>query len=417
MIRLFVRFSLVTLGATFTSFVLMTVFYGSAQDAFFKPRAALEMSRLASLLQEQLQDLPLEKVQEKLDEMTETSGFRGRMISTDEWATPKGNGIFVTLKDARYWVEIKPNESVVNEMETREGIAVLAALAAMIGLSLGSGIFLAVPLVRKLHSQERTLLRIAEGDLTARVEGGSRDALGRLGERINSMAERIQGLVQSHRDLIGTISHEMRTPVARLQFSLEMLDTDDSNARQQRITSMQEDIEELDELLEEILTFQRLETGTQPDLQDKISLPELLERIVSRVSNGNPHLPIRLVELRDAGLFSDSISCNERLLTRGIENVVRNAVRFANRGVVVMYEIQLNSMTVWVVDDGPGVPPQDRQRIFEPFVTLSGSTHKNATTGLGLAIAKHIIHHHRGTITVDDDDGSGAVFRMNIPIA
>ena len=128
MIRLFVRFSLVTLGAAFASFVLMMIFYGSAQDAFFKPRAALEMNSLAALLQDQLRGVPVEKVQLELDKMAETSGFRGRMIRADEWTESQRDGMFVKFKDTPYLIEVTTNETVAADMKALEGTALLAAL-------------------------------------------------------------------------------------------------------------------------------------------------------------------------------------------------------------------------------------------------------------------------------------------------
>ena len=420
MIRLFVRFSLVTLGAAFASFVLLMIFHGSAQDAFIKPRAALEMEGLASLLQEQLRGIPAEQVQDRLDEMAKDSGFHGHRIPVDEWIDLQRNGMFFQFEGTPYLIEITTNETVAEGIRTREGIALLATLAAMIGLSVGSGLFLAVPLVRKLNRQEKTLLQIADGDLTARVEVGSPDALGRLGERINMMAARIQELLQSHRDLIGTVSHEMRTPVARLQFSLELLEGSNEEMRRQHVTSMQEDIEELDELLEEILTFQHLESGTPMEQRESIELLPLLDRITHRGAGENAGenagILVRLAPENRSSPLSPRLWGHHRMLTRSLENIVRNAVRFASKEVIVSFEILENSATICVLDDGPGIPSQERERVFEPFVTLSDGDQGKATTGLGLAIARHIIHDHGGTISIAQHERGGALFRITLPL-
>lgn len=416
MIRLFVRFAFVTLVVTLVSVVLLMVFYQSAQDRFVKPRVVHQMDSLASLLEQRLDGLSVEDAQTELDKMAESSGFRGRIVRVDDMAESDKHAIFLKLEGKPYLIELKTNETVIEHINVLEGLALIAAMAAMIGLAVGSGLFLAVPLVRKLRRQEKTVLRIAEGDLTARVAVGSRDALGRLGERINSMAERIQELVQSHRELIRTISHEMRTPLARLQFSLEMLQGSDGEQRRERIASMQEDIQELDELLEELLTFQRLEAGTLVDERENVDLLELLDRITHRAASEIPEIGIRLTEGNGTGSPSPQACCNERLLTRAIENVVRNAVRFAKKEVVVSCEMQSDMATICVVDDGPGVTPEDRERIFDPFVTLSDRCDGSASTGLGLAIARHIINDHGGTIAVEDHAAGGALFKICLPV-
>jgi len=416
MIRLFARFAFVTLVVTITSIVLLIVFSQQAQERFVKPRVGSEMDDLAALLEERLDGLQVEDAQAELDKMAETSGFRGRIVGADDMTESDKSGLFLKLQGKPYQIELTTNETVIENIEAIEGIAFLAALIATICLAGGSGLFLAVPLVRKLRHQEQIVLRIADGDLTARAAIGSRDALGRLGERINSMAGRIQELIQSHRELIRTISHEMRTPLTRLRFSLEMLEGSSEEERRERVASMHEDIQELDELLEELLTFQRLEAKTQVDDRENIDLFEMLDQVTHRVASTHPDIKIRRTEQNIAANSPFHVCCNKRLLTRALENVVRNAAQFAKAEVVIASDWQSDTATIRVADDGPGVPSIDHDRIFEPFVTLSGRGDGSASTGLGLAIARHIINDHGGTITVEDHVSGGALFKICMPI-
>lgn len=275
--------------------------------------------------------------------------------------------------------------------------------------------FLVRPLFKKLRQQEETIARIADGDLNARVPEQSKDAIGRLGSRINLMADRIQGLLENQRELVQAVSHEMRTPTARIGFSLEMLaDAKSDEERTRRIASMEEDLNEMDSLLDELLDYLRFDEEAQRMDLSVNQLPILLEHLKAKVTEFRKDV---VIELRGEPGAATVVASN-KLLPRVIENLMMNAVRHASSKVEVFCHPSDTGLAIEVHDDGPGVPTEDRERIFEPFIRLDTSRQRGSGgTGLGLAIARRAVERHKGSLSVGESPLGGAVFTIALPTA
>jgi len=257
------------------------------------------------------------------------------------------------------------------------------------------------------------LRRLTEGQLDTRVQarmGRRRDELAELGADFDLMAQRMQVLVGAQQRLLHDVSHELRSPLARIQAAIGV-------ARQQpeRIAAMQERVEResvrLDALVGELLTLARLESTVMSAARDRIDVLELLAQVCSdaRFEAQAAH---RDLVFSASGEYS--IDGHGDLLHRALENVVRNAVKFTREFTVVTVhaEVTLAGLVVTVSDHGPGVPPEAHVQMFEPFQRIGDAGVEGF--GLGLTIAKRAIEWHGGRIEAQAAPGGGLAIRMSL---
>ena len=267
-------------------------------------------------------------------------------------------------------------------------------MAAALALLLG---FVARAWDGRLLKVESAALRIARGDLAARVEPGSSLLQQRLGAAFNSMAEHIQRLVQVQHDMIHAVSHELRTPVARIRFGVQMLaDSDKSQRSEEQLQGIDGDIQELDDLIDEILTYARLEQSEANFLLQQTPLPDLLRQVIAQQKLLHPTVVMEL----DVDSASEALATAEvepRYLHRAIQNLVGNAARYAGRQVRVRCRLDADNCRIDVEDDGQGIPRSDWDRVFIAFSRLDDSrTRTSGGYGLGLSIVRRIMYWHGG---------------------
>ncbi len=287
-------------------------------------------------------------------------------------------------------------------------------------LAMGLAAYLLVrPLQARLFGLGQAVERLGRGDLNARADAGSQDAIGQLAATFNGMTAHIRRLIESQREMTRAVSHELRTPVARLRFGLEMLvDIDEVSERRSKAEAMDRDIDQLDELIDEILTFARLEEGSPAIDFSRVSMPDLLERLCEELVPISGGINIEIDEATLAALPPEDIyaSGSERYLHRVLQNLVTNALRYAASKVVLRYRSDGELAVLEVEDDGPGIPEPDRERIFKPFARLDESRQrKSGGYGLGLSIVQRIAEWHGGRVSVGEGESGGALFRMTWP--
>ncbi len=267
-----------------------------------------------------------------------------------------------------------------------------------------------------LQKLERASTRIASGHLNSRVKVGSDDAVGRLGEAFNRMAEQIQHLMGVQKEMIRAISHELRTPVARMRFGVQMLeDTTEDAYLQKQLKDMDQDLQELDELVDEILTYARLEEGG-PILEFKdANILELIEQVGEETKRRTDKVKVTINSETHAeeDIFS---SIEYRYMHRAIQNLVGNACRYATKQVHIEFSCQDNICRIDVEDDGEGIPKKDWDRVFSPFTRLDDSrTRSSGGYGLGLSIVQRIIYWHGGRAIVSESRWGGAKMSLLWP--
>ncbi|NHC04502.1 sensor histidine kinase BfmS [Acinetobacter sp. 187] len=274
---------------------------------------------------------------------------------------------------------------------------------------------LIVPMQRKLRQVNDALDIMQKGDMTVRVPVEGRDEMANLASSYNSMSDHIQRLIEAQRELMRAVSHELRTPVARIRFGMEMLaEEEEYDYRLQQVDMIDKDIEALNTLIDEIMTYAKLEQG-MPSLDfEEIVLFEVLDQVVVETEALKTNKRIEL----NAPPISLMVDAERRYLHRVVQNLVGNAVRYCDDQVLISGGVTAQGMAyVCVEDDGPGIPEDERERIFEAFARLDDSrTRASGGYGLGLSIVSRIAYWFGGTIRVDQSPTlGGARFIMRWP--
>lgn len=254
--------------------------------------------------------------------------------------------------------------------------------------------------------------RFGSGQLKVRAQMQPGDSIYPLAERINHMADRIQTLLEAQRGLLHSVSHEIRTPIARLEFALELLhDTVGDTVLEKRIGSMQDDLTELKSLVSELLGMARLDSE-QPLRYETFDVTAALRSC----ANGLPPSPVSLDVSVPDGLGDYYGDC--RLLMRATGNLLRNAQKYANAQMALSAARKLGGVTIVVDDDGAGIPEEEREKVFEPFYRLDRSRDRNTGGfGLGLSIASKAVSLHGGALRIETSPLGGARFVITLPPA
>jgi two-component system sensor histidine kinase CpxA len=291
----------------------------------------------------------------------------------------RGRYRFVTV--ARPWFE-PPN--------------ILPFYGAIVLVILGMGSILAVHLITPLRQLKRVVDRVGRGDLSARAHSKRRDEIGELSRAVDEMADRLQTLLSAERRLLQDVSHELRSPLTRLDVAVELAHT--SADRDIALGRIKREIVRLTALVDELLQLTRAEGDPRARVRERVPLDALVRDLVSDCSME--------AEAKGCGLTlqangSCSILGEHELLHRAVENVVRNAIRHAPEGtdVEVSLEDSDHSTKIRVRDRGPGVPEDMLGAIFDPFFRVEGHRSRaSGGVGLGLAIARRAVDLHQGTI-------------------
>ncbi len=293
-------------------------------------------------------------------------------------------------------------------------LIVSITLISMFLISLGV-YALIFPLERKLQLIQTGITKVREGRLDTKVNVLGEDEIAHLAATFNSMTEHIRRLIESQRELTRAVSHELRTPVARIRFAVDMLaDTDDEESRFEQRDYIDQDIESLNGLIDEILTYAKLEEGSPKMDWEDIKLKDLVDQIV-RETNALGK-PIEVV----AGDVDEKAMAiaDKRYLHRVLQNLAGNATRYAEGKIIVSAGVRKGEAFVSVEDDGQGIPEKDRERVFIPFARLDDSrTRSTGGYGLGLSIVSRIAFWFNGKMKVDESPSlGGARFVMTWPV-
>lgn len=284
-------------------------------------------------------------------------------------------------------------------------------MLALVGLAVALGSY---PIIRRLTMRLEALQsgveRWGTGDLSTRLNADGKDEVAFLAERFNQAAQRIETLMNSHKSLLANASHELRSPLARIRMSLELLGGDSTSPQRVEISRS---ITELDELIGEILLASRLD-AKQSDAEpfEQLDLTGLAAEECARAG--------AVLGMSTTGQ-SLVVQGSPRLLRRLMRNLLENAKRYGGQGEVGMALTQKSDGTqefavISVQDRGPGVPLAERERIFEPFYRLLGASERDGGVGLGLALVKSISERHGGTVHCEARSGGGASFVVKLPL-
>lgn len=284
-------------------------------------------------------------------------------------------------------------------------------LLSLVGLSVIIGVF---PIIRHLMKRLETLRqgvqRFGEGDLSVRIPTQGQDEVAELAGQFNAAAARIETLVRSHKSLLANASHELRSPLARIRMGLAL--TENAQPSPQARQEILRNIAELDQLIDEILLASRLDLAG--DVAMSREIVDLIGLCAEESARVGAELDVAIADGEDA-VAATEVKGDAKLLRRAIRNLLENARRYSEGAVELTLASSPHHVDIRVSDRGPGVAPELRQRIFEPFYRAPGASERSGGVGLGLSLVKTIAQHHDGLVRCEGREGGGAVFVLRLP--
>lgn len=288
-------------------------------------------------------------------------------------------------------------------------------LVLMLLISATASFILAVSISKPLKELLQRNLQFADGQLDSRVTklNKRQDELGMLGNSFNTMAERISALLTNQQRLLRDISHELRSPLARAQLALGLAERQQNT---EQLPRLKQELDRLDAMLDELLTFSKMDAGQYQLNKHRFDLVELVQDIIS----------VNQVELdaKQQTIVLDApeliMACaDSHLLARAIENVLRNAVKYSPIQSQISCHLSnaADNVTIDICDQGPGIDHDKLEAIFEPFYRVSQSR-STATggTGLGLAIVAQVVRQHGGMVSASNQTAGGLCISIKIPL-
>jgi two-component system sensor histidine kinase CpxA len=270
----------------------------------------------------------------------------------------------------------------------------------------------AVFVVLPIRNVTATVERFGQGDLSARTKLWRRDEIGGLAQSFNDMAERLERLLVSERRLLEDISHELRSPLARMKLAVKLArtSTDPSTA----LDRVEREVNRIEALTSEIVEVTRLEGDPRLLKLEFVSLGELVQEAVSDCRG---EVEPRECNIRVDAQFSGSVFCDRELLRRAVDNLLRNAIRYSpeHSPIDVLLDQNTRNVIIAVRDYGLGVPDKSLSQIFKPFFRVDEARGMDSGgVGLGLSIVKRVVHLHHGTVAAHNAY-PGLSVEINLP--
>lgn len=300
----------------------------------------------------------------------------------------------------------------------RARIYLIAQLLSSLLLIGAVGWWIARRTTRPVAALRDATRQMASGEFSTRIGArwsGARDELGQLSRDFNAMAERIETLVAHERGVLQDISHELRSPLARLHLILDLAQhTDDREAAARHFARAEQEIVRLDRMTSEILALSRLEAGLPGMEREPVELGTLA---AERMQAARIEAEAKGIGLRCAAAEA-LVAGSAILLERALDNLIANALKFSPRGgeVALELETQPGWAELSLRDHGPGVPAEELGQLFRPFFRGSNAAQAQGH-GLGLAIVQRIVRVHGGEIRAENAEGGGLRMILRLPLA
>jgi signal transduction histidine kinase len=310
--------------------------------------------------------------------------------------------------DGRYWFAAVGNPGSMPQLWTFIPYYFLVIGATGVLWWLAS-----IAVVSPLRRIAASIARFGRGDLSVRVHTSRRDEIGQLGNSFNEMAERLQRMIASERRLLADISHELRSPLARLKFAVKLAKTSaDPDAAFDRINR---DVDRIASLVSGIVEIAVVEGDSGAQVTERVRVAGVVDEVVRDCALEAEVRDCRIVL---SGSFDGEVLGNRELLRRAVENVLRNGIRYTPQHSTIDVSVVEDSgaASVAIRDYGPGVPEDSLERIFDPFFRVEEARDAlGGGSGLGLSIAKRAVLVHHGTIAAENAL-PGLRVKIRIPI-
>ncbi len=430
--RIFFRFFvLVMLSITAATFVIYFAFsrlFGDPLEDIARRQAAAQIFLLEQYVDEAPPDewlvrlnnvrivsdvrydlVPLAEVRNTLPAGRRALLDRGELV-----LDPAGRGFYrrVDLDGERY---IGSHEEVLHAQNLPIDIGQALKMEALRYIIVAVALLVPIALWSRSHWQGlQSLSRVADefgsGKLSARSQMKPSATIYPLAERINHMADRIEDLLEAQKSLLHSVSHELRTPIARLEFGMELLDARAKDPDlSKRIGAMEGDLRELNSLVNELLDMSKLDSASKLRAE-----PAALAEVLRECTQNLPPSPRAL----DCAFGEElgELVIDRRLLARAVGNLLRNAQKYAGSRILLAATRSADGVEISVDDDGPGIPEDEREKVFEPFYRLDRSRDRaTGGFGLGLSIARKAAALHGGSLRAESSPLGGARFVIGLP--
>lgn len=433
--KLFFNFYLLAMGSFVAIAFTADLVISTAQRGITDDYARRFMRGTITLIEDELFRQPRHAWPRKIEELDQKFAYRLNIverISLDKILKPQqvikldagdialdhdGDIMYHRLGNTSKVLVVGPL-AVSRDSEQTDRLPLEARLSlltwSLTGLIFGIALWFWVrPVWRDLEAIRQTARDLGDGNFGARSPRARSQLFSPLAETMNSMAERVQQLLAMHRELSCGISHELRTPIARMRFALEMLaETDQRDERERLWTMMEEDLDELDHLIDTSLTYARFEREAPEVHFTSIRFADWLVEQVESVRLLGRRLKVEVDTSRLPPQLN--VDLDRKAMPYALRNLLRNAFKYASQKILVSAELDGDHIRVLVDDDGIGIPPEEREHIFSAFTRLDRS--RDRTTGgygLGLAIVRRVLELHGGTATADTAPLGGARFILS----
>jgi two-component system OmpR family sensor kinase len=376
------------------------------------PAAAL------SVVEAQLQSAPTTEWKHLVDGISAKTGGGFELFETTDIAGSEtldrlkhGKIAYMEAAAGEPWAMKQLNKDYVLAFKSQAPEARRGALEWMITLLFYAAMALVImiwiwPLTRDLRALEKAAARFGNKNWVFDAHIKPRSQIYALAETFRKMAARIDGLIASHKDMSNAVSHEIKTPLSRMQFEIELAQQAQSASEvTASLSNIKADIAAINDLVSATLNYAILERA---DLSLHIAthnFTKLLPAITDYVRNDvRPDIQM-CAELSGD---TDNVVCDLHLIETVVKNLLYNAARYAKREVHLAFTVQDGLNQLLVDDDGPGIPEKDRQRAFDSFVQLESTRTNKTGFGLGLAIVKRAIEWHNGEVSIAASPLGGA---------
>ena len=391
-----------------------------------EPEVNSYVSSLFRLLESDLENVGEENYQQEVQRFADVAQLHMELFRVDEFAG-SGLGQQVLLGDI---VTVAEETNVLTSYKRLQGSNQIISihqpiedqranffyqlLLVFFYLSIALVIYFWVwPLSRDLRVLETQTQRLGKDGVPSQVDIGPHSAIFELAQSFNRMSERIRELISTHKEMTYAVSHELRTPLARMKFALEMAaNIEDRAVQGRKLASIREDVGEMESLINELLTYAGFEQGVTKLNLKPGDLAALVKEVVKNCHSEMVSLKHSLID-RTGG---QQVFCEWYLIERALHNVISNAQRYAATKIRVTLELDDKDYIVLIEDDGPGIPSEDRSRVFNSFVRLRMNTNFDKSGfGLGLSIVNRIMEWHNGSAAVGESEWGGARFELRWP--
>lgn len=350
-----------------------------------------------------------------------------RKQETSIWHTfrPKPNNSFIIQTSEhdklRFWIEPKRHPRFLDGK--KRPFPLWPVLLVMVAISLLVALYIIKPIKRLSHD----IRSWHEGNFTGSINtpvAKRKDTLGSLAKELNSLSTNVHSLLEQQKQLLRDVSHELRSPMARIRVATALLKHPKTQQTDTLIDRIDDEIDNLDHLVGELLTLQRWQRPDHKPNLEKIDLIELIQKLIERLSIEAEQKKIQL--LLTTKHSTANLQGSQRPLERSLENIVRNAIRFSPKDGTIQVTLTLTEQLpkqwlISITDQGPGVDTEALDKLFDPFFRLDNArTPGEGSFGIGLAIAREGVRINQGTIQafniIDHKQANPTGLRVDIRI-